>query len=297
MSRDWTVRLTLEITKPRAPRRGLLACGSVATRPDSQPGLALATAVEEARRSWPGVLVSDEAFAEYLQSLGALPPTSDLAVSDLYLACACAKGDARAIAELDRRFVAPLADVVTRAGFAPDVGVEVAQRLRGQLLVGDGEHPPRIASYSGRAALVAWLRVVAIREAGKIRRHEDVHRALRPDPPPPMTTPEDETIRTRYGAVFESAFADAFRALPADDRLALRLHFTEGLNLDGLAVTFGFSRATAGRRLLQARARLRSETMRIVGEEIGATGSEVESVLKVLQTSLDLSFGALVTSA
>jgi hypothetical protein len=37
--------------------------------------------------------------------------------------------------------------------------------------------------------------------------------------------------------------------------------------------------------------------MRIVGEEIGATGSEVESVLKVLQTSLDLSFGALVTSA
>jgi hypothetical protein len=34
----------------------------VATRPHSQPGLSLATAVQEARRSWPGVLVSDEAF-------------------------------------------------------------------------------------------------------------------------------------------------------------------------------------------------------------------------------------------
>ena len=37
--------------------------------------------------------------------------------------------------------------------------------------------------------------------------------------------------------------------------------------------------------------------MRIVGEKLGATGSEVESVLKVLQTSLEVSFGALVTSA
>jgi RNA polymerase sigma-70 factor (ECF subfamily) len=269
----------------------------VVARSDSQPAHSLTTVLAEARASWPGVLVDGEAFAEYLQRRGALPPDEGVAVSDLYLACACASGDARAIAELDRRFVTPLADVVARAGFPPDVGVEVAQRLRTQLLVGDAEHPPRITSYSGRAALVAWLRVVAIREAGKIRRHEDVHRGLRPDPQPPMMTPEDEAIRARYGTVFETAFADAFRALPADDRLALRLHFTEGLNLDGLAVTFGFSRATAGRRLLEARGRLRSETMRIVGEQLGATGSEVESVLKVLQTALELSFGALVTSA
>jgi RNA polymerase sigma-70 factor (ECF subfamily) len=218
-------------------------------------------------------------------------------VSDLYLACACAAGDARAISELERRFVTPLVDIVTRAGFARDVGVEVTQRLRAELLLGDRERPARIVSYSGRAALDAWLRVVAIREAGKLRRHEGVHQNLRLDDPPPTATPEDLAIRRRYGATFEAAFADAFRALPADDRLALRLHFREGLNLDGLAVTFGFSRATAGRRLLEARARLRSETMRIVGEKLGATGSEVESVLKVLQTALEVSFGALVTSS
>jgi RNA polymerase sigma-70 factor (ECF subfamily) len=242
-------------------------------------------------------VVSDAAFADYLRNRGALPPTSDIAVADLYLACACASGDPRALVELERKFVTPLADIVTRAGFAPDVGAEVAQRLRVQLLVGEAERQPRIASYSGRAALASWLRVVAIREAGKLRRGEDVHRDLRPDPPSPTMTPEEETIRARYGGVFEAAFADAFRALPADDRLALRLHFTEGLNLDGLAITFGFSRATAGRRLLAARARLRSETLRIVGEELRATGSEVESVLKVLQTALELRFSALVTSA
>jgi RNA polymerase sigma-70 factor (ECF subfamily) len=253
--------------------------------------------LREARSAWPGVVVSDATFTEYLRSRGAIPPSPDTAVSDLYLACACAAGDAHAISVLERRFVAPLADVVTRAGFAPDVGMEVAQRLRAELLVGDAERPPRIVSYSGRAALDAWLRVVAIREAGKLRRHEEVHQNLRPENPPPMTTPEDIAIRRRYGATFEAAFAEAFRALPADDRLALRLHFSEGLNLDGLALTFGFSRATAGRRLLEARARLRSETMRIVGEKLGATGSEVESVLKVLQTSLEVSFGALVTSA
>jgi RNA polymerase sigma-70 factor (ECF subfamily) len=252
-----------------------------------------------ARKAWPGVVVEDATFARYLAGRGAgeSDEATRLHVTDLYLACACAEGDANAVATFDRAFLAPLAGIVARAGFADHVGAEVSQTLRERLLVGHEGRPPRITEYGGRAPLAAWLRVAAIREAGKVRRHENVHASLRPDPQRPPTTPEEETIRARYGKAFEEAFADAFRTLPAEDRLTLRLHFAEGLNLDGLATTFGFSRATAGRRLILARTRLKDETMRLFGEKLDASGTEVESVLRVLRSGLEVSFEALVTSA
>jgi RNA polymerase sigma-70 factor (ECF subfamily) len=257
----------------------------------------------EARKAWPGVVVEDATFARYLAGRGAdrgtgeTQGTAGLHVADLYLACACAEGDAHAVVTFDRTFLAPLASIVARASFPDHVGAEVTQTLRERLLVGHEGRPPRITEYGGRAPLAAWLRVAAIREAGKVRRHENVHAALRPDTPRPPPTPEEDAIRARYGKAFEEAFSDAFRALPAEDRLTLRLHFAEGLNLDGLASTFGFSRATAGRRMLQARARLKDETMRLFGERLDASGTEVESVLRVLRSGLEVSFEVLVTSA
>jgi RNA polymerase sigma-70 factor (ECF subfamily) len=270
-------------------------------RPDASVSPRLATALREARDSWPGVALEDGTFARYLAGRDAATSEADetksLLLRDLYLACACAAGDPQAVAAFDRIFLAPLADIVARAGFPAPIGADVVQILRERLLVGHEGRPPRITEYGGRAPLSAWLRVAAIREAGKVRRHENVHAGLRPDPPRPPPTPEEEAIRARYGKAFEDAFSDAFRGLPAEDRLTLRLHFSEGLNLDGLATTFGFSRATAGRRLLLARARLKDETLRLFGERFDASGTEVESVLRVLRSGLEVSFEALVTSA
>jgi RNA polymerase sigma-70 factor (ECF subfamily) len=256
-----------------------------------------AEGLQEARRAWSGVLVDDETFARYLAGRSAGAGSPALNVTDLYLACACAGGDPHAVATFDRVFLAPLVGIVARAGFPTHVGAEVTQTLRERLLVGHEGRPPRITEYGGRAPLAAWLRVAAMREAGKVRRHENVHASLRPDPQRPPTTPEEEAIRARYGKAFEEAFAEAFRALPAEDRLTLRLHFADGLNLDGLAATFGFSRATAGRRLVLARTRLKDETMRLFGAKLDASGTEVESVLRVLRSGLEVSFEALVTSA
>ena len=121
------------------------------------------------------------------------------------------------------------------------------------LLVGDAGNAPRISEYSGRGSLAGWLRIAALREASKVARHERTEARLRPDDPPPALTPEEQTIRARYGDAFNEAFRAAFAALPAEERLLLRLHFVDGLNLDRLAVALYCSRATAGRRLLAAR--------------------------------------------
>jgi hypothetical protein len=63
-----------------------------------------------------------------------------------------------------------------------------------------------------------------------------------------------------------------------------------------VAAALDFSRATAGRRLLAARARVRDETLRILTDRLGASRSEVESVIRVLGSHLEVSLGALVTA-
>jgi RNA polymerase sigma-70 factor (ECF subfamily) len=257
----------------------------------------VARALAEARAAWPAVEVPDDVFAAYLLARSDGSDVDAMHAADLYLACACSRGDARALAAFDSAFLAPVTAIVTRAGAPPHVGGDVAQTLREQLLVRDGPRPPRIAEYAGRGSLAGWIRVVAVRAANGLRRIERGHASVEPPEARPPESPEDATIRARYGDAFERAFRDAFRALPPEDRLILRLHFAEGLNLDRLAVALGFSRATAGRRIQSARARLREETMRLLESSLKAPRPEIESVLAALRSRLEVSLSALVTAA
>ncbi len=257
----------------------------------------LARAVRDGRSAWPLLHVPDDAFAAYLVARAGGGDVSALHLGDLYLACACARRDPAAMATFDREFMAPLSAIVARGGAPPHVGAEVTQILRERLLVGDAQRPARIVDYSGRGSLAGWLRIAAVREVSKIHRHERAQAGLRPDEPPPAATPEESAIRARYGDAFNAAFRDAFQALSVADRLILRLHFAEGLNLDGLAVALGFSRATAGRRIVSARTHLRDETLRLLGERLEATPEEVDSVLRALRSRLEITLGALVSAA
>lgn len=263
-------------------------------RASSPPRLA-ANVVEEARRAWPGVSVSDEELGAYVAAHAFDP--EEACVRDLYLACACARGEPAALAAFDKQLLEPLGVALERQGTPAHVAHEVVQILRTRLLLGEDGDPPRIVDYAGRGPLARWLRVSGVREASKVHRHERVHAGLRPDEPPPPATPEELAIRARYGEAVHEAFKEAFRALPADDRLILRLHFSEGLNLDRLATTLSFSRATAGRRLLAARSMLRDEVMRLLGSRIEASPTEAESVFAALRSHLEISLGALVSAA
>jgi RNA polymerase sigma-70 factor, ECF subfamily len=265
--------------------------------PSGELAAPLTRAIRDGRNAWPALEVPDDAFAAYIVARAGGLDVSSLHVADLYLACACARKDRAAIATFDREFIAPLATIVERGGAPAHVGAEVTQILRERLLVGDAERAARIVDYSGRGSLAGWLRIAAVREVSKVHRHERVHAGLRPDEPPPPATPEESAIRARYGDAFNTAFRDAFQALPSEDRLILRLHFAEGLNLDGLAVALGFSRATAGRRIVTARTRLREETLRLLGERLEASPDEIDSVLAALRSRLDITFGALVSAA
>ena len=121
--------------------------------PDLPPGTV--AAIQEARQAWPDFELSEATFATYLAGRRRDEDGPPLHAPDLYLACACAEGNARAVAALDRLFLAPLADIVARAGFPAHVGTEVTQILRERLLVGAADRPPRITRVRRTRAALA----------------------------------------------------------------------------------------------------------------------------------------------
>jgi RNA polymerase sigma-70 factor (ECF subfamily) len=257
---------------------------------------AVERALAEARAAWPDVDVPPEIFASYLAARADGADASKVHAADLYLACACARGDARAIAAFDRVYLAPVEGIVRSVG-AEHLAADLAQTVRARLL-GDEQGRRRIEDYRGTGTLAGWIRIMSVRLASNARRHERARtRAERTPGALAPPTIEDEVLRARYGDAFNAAFRDAFRALDAEDRLVLRLHFVEAMTFDQIAAALEFSRATVGRRLLGARTRLREETLRALEGSLAATRAEIESVLAALASHLDVSFSALVSAA
>lgn len=257
----------------------------------------LARMHEAGRAAWPATTVSFAAFAAYVAARAPDPERlARLHAADLYLACACAAGDAGAIAAFEAQYLAPLPAQVARTGVTADAAAEVVQALRARLFVG----ARLLATYDGRGALAAWLRVAAVRAASNARRDAANRAALlaaEPEAGPralPVLDPALALVKRRYGAAFSTAIKDAFAALDDAGRTVLRLQFTDGLNLDAIAQILGVSRATAGRRVLAARERVRDETLRLLGERIAATPDELASLLAVVRSTLEVSLGALV---
>lgn len=253
-------------------------------------------ALAEARAAWPDVDVPSEVFASYLEARADGGDVSRLRAADLYLTCACALGDTRAIQEFDRIYLTPVEGIVRSVG-AEHLAADVAQTVRARLLE-DRDGRRRIEDYRGTGTLVGWIRIMSVRLASNARRNERA-RARAERTPGALAPPtiEDEVIRARYGDAFNAAFRDAFRALPAEDRLVLRLHFVDGMSFDQIAAALELSRATVGRRLLAARTRLREDTLRVLEGSLAATRAEIESVLAALGSHLEVSFGALVSAA
>ena len=88
--------------------------------------------------------------------------------ADLYLAAACARGDAAAVNAFDRAFLqAP--GPIGAGKVTPSQLDEVRQRLRVKLLAGPN---PNITTYRGFGPLGAWVRVAAARVASNLQENE-----------------------------------------------------------------------------------------------------------------------------
>lgn len=254
---------------------------------------------EEGRAAFPGVSIERDAFARFL-----LERTSDAARieklrgAELYLACGCAAGDARAIALLEERYLARIPAFLSSRERSRAVIDEVQQRVRMRLLIAAAGEAPKVADFAGTGPLEGWLRVVTIRVYIDLRRQARSADESAGDEGAPLLAaspdPELLLLRERCRGSFETALRDAFAALPSRDRALFRMQFRRGLTLDQMALVFRVHRATAARWTLAARDRLRSGTASRLCERLGADGGEISSLLRDLRSQLDVSLDSLL---
>lgn len=274
---------------------------------DARAGLedALARLVARARAAWPAVSLDE---ATVLAALGArLPPALEDAaldaapVEDIALAAACAEGRAGAAAAFDAAFVDDVRAIASRVVTGAAERDEVVQRVREHLLVARAGQPPRIAEYRGRAPLRAFLRVVTTRIAIDLIRGE--HGERRDDIEPaeldmadPRHDPALEMMQRRYGDVVKHAIEEGIAALEPRARTLLRHHLVDGLSIDRLAAIYDVHRATAARQLERARRDLHDHVRMALTRRLPAASDELESVVRLVRSQLDVSVRRLLAS-
>lgn len=254
--------------------------------------------LDAGRGAWSGVSVDEDAFEAFL---GARLDGADAALlhaPDLFLACACARGDAQAMAAFEARYIGDVPSFLARVEKSPAVLDEVKQALRELLFVGREGGAPKIVEYSGRGALGSWLRVVALRTHANLRRKDKAHDPIDEEPEVaiPAADPELALARARYKDAFDQALRDAFKGLSARDRSLCRMHFLDGLNVDKLAAVFNVHRATAARWLAAAREELVDATMALLRQRLKVSGAELESLVGAFRSGLDISLRGLLRS-
>lgn len=252
----------------------------------------------EGKKAWPAIALSDEAFGEYLgERLSG--DGADLPAADLYIACACLERNEAAAAALSSHYAPKIRAALHRVGFGPE-SAELCHEVLASALAGDGEHPPGLAAYTGRGSLVAWLQIVAVRTARKRyrkrRREHSVDDEALFDRALDHEDVELVQLKECYRAQFKKAFQQAFLRLTARERNLLRYELLEGMNLERIAAVFRVHRATLARWRVRCRRKLSSETRRILAGELSVSGDELDSVMRIIESQLDVSLLRLLSS-
>lgn len=259
---------------------------------------ALGHAWQAAREAWPGVDVAEAEFAAYvaerMDSAKAAGKHAPLRTSDLYLACACAKGDGAALSAFEKAYFEeiPRAMRRTRPGKLPPAD-ELAQVIRHKLFVAEKGARPKIAEYGGRGDLRGWLRVLlsrmilnyATRPSPEMPFEEDLLASLLGESPAPEFGVAEETYRAAFRAAFPEAFAD----LTDRDRSLLRYAFGETLTVEAIGALYGVHKTTAARWVVRAHADLLERMRTKVMARLGIGEDEYASVLRLLKSRLELS--------
>jgi RNA polymerase sigma-70 factor (ECF subfamily) len=245
----------------------------------------------EALAGSPEVEVPPEVWVDALSSVEQL---RSVHAADLRVACGCLKHEPKALQRLDALLAEEgrAAGRATRA--APDQVESVVQALRASLIA--GEDGPALAGYAGRGSLRGFLRIAAVRalvrEAQFLRRAapEDELQML-----PSELDPELERFKALYRDDLIRCFRTALTELNARDRAVLRMNVFEKLSIDRIGALFGVHRATAARWLERIRTELASRTEDLLLDQLGASESEVASIIRMVRRQVDVSIERILS--
>lgn len=263
---------------------------------------ALARALEQGRVAWPHLTLDAEIYCRHLgrcvASMGNARDTvavlNELAITDLFLACAAGHGDAAAI-EVISGYVET---TVRQIGPVRSSTHDIAQILRQRLCVADDDRPAKILTYLGRAPLEAWLAAVAQRTAVSLSRTDGAQHRMRQrlaaETAIASQNPELQLIKSQYEGEFKEALRRALEDLSDRWRTLLRLHVFAGQTLDHLAIVYDVHDTTISRWLAKAQQELLERTAHHMHHQFGVNLDEFPSLVRVMASQIDVSIARLL---
>lgn len=217
------------------------------------------------------------------------------------LAAGCARQEPLALQTFEERYLKSLRSFIGEVDASPARLDELKQLVRERLLVADAPGAaPRIASYTGRGTLGAWVQIVARRLAlsslrqkvpGELPEEDALEAQLLVG-----TDPELDYMRLRYAQEFRQALEASLQELSSHERLLLRLHLLDGASLTRIAEVYQVSQSTISRRLQQARDTIGSRMKERLKALHGLTASEFDSLLHLVESRFELSLARALQS-
>ncbi len=219
--------------------------------------------------------------------------------AEITLAAAVAAGDPAAIREFETRYLVPVRSQLRAMNLnAADIA-DIEQTLRVRLLVGEDGAPARLVQYAGQGKLGGLVRVAAVREALTMLRRKKT--TTSEDWLEELSSPDDDPelvqLKSRHRVEFKAAFEEAVRRLTPREHTLLRLHLVRQHSIDHIGAVYGVHRATAARWIEAAKRRLRTETSRILSERFELRGPDLERVVALIESRIELSIDRLLATS
>jgi RNA polymerase sigma-70 factor (ECF subfamily) len=260
--------------------------------------------IDQGRAAYPQVTVETDSLAPLIRArlVGEDHPEQLLA-DEVFLACACALGDSTAIAAFERAYFGVIPAALSRLALGRDEITEIEQILRVRLFVADPDQEgavPRIVAYAGRGQLGGLLRVAAVRAGlNMLRDRGRLDHGLDDgleQVPIAADDPELAKLKAQHRAAFKAAFEEAIAGLAPRERSLLDLSIVKRLGIDRIGAIYGVHRATAARWVTSARENLSRAVHRILATRLDARGADLENLLPLVESQIELSLERLLRS-
>lgn len=256
---------------------------------------------EAARSAYPDIIVDASTFnAELVRRLGTDDPEqiSRVRADHVYLAIACAAGDAVAIRRFETDFFDEIDMTVARVRARPDQVEEVRSYLLRVLFVSEPGRPAALFEYSGCGDLRSYLRVIATREFVRVINKSRRDVTISDDALLDMLSPNDDValdfLRERYRGEVNTAIRAALTTLTDESRGLLRYAVVDGWSVDRIGALYGIHRATAARRVAAVRQELATAIRAELASRLSIDLDEVDSIVRLVQSRVDLSLERLL---
>jgi len=225
-----------------------------------------------------------------------------LRAADLALAAACARGEPAALAQLEEAYFGQVDAALAQSRNTTISRDELRQAMRNRLFVAEPGAEPRIASYEGRGELRSWVRMAAARYLIDVVRSD----SARPDRPSgddrlaDLATPGDDPelafLKRQYRGEFRTSFTEALGTLEPRQRNMLRHRYLDNLDIAELAKIYGLHRVSMSRALARIREDLLSAIRRAFMRRLDVGRDELDSIMALIGSQLELSLGGLLTT-